>query len=183
MDYFEDCLKKEIVLIEELLRNKKPFSLQDHILLQQQHQHFVLVGFVLDLLLRGTVRREAIDISDPIKRVQFINKILEKDETQQLVDRNAGGTIGHALVSFDKLKLKYSVVFFSLHKGYEFTPSLATSLSSLEEVRNCGWDLSYLNTAALRFMFFAEITAIAGVDAPSLAMFMVRLDGALKNLI
>lgn len=33
------------------------------------------------------MRREAIDISDPIKRVQFINKILEKDETQQLVDR------------------------------------------------------------------------------------------------
>lgn len=42
-------------------------------------------GFVFYLLLRGTLRREAIDISDPIKRVQFINKILEKDETQQPV--------------------------------------------------------------------------------------------------
>lgn len=34
------------------------------------------------------MRREAIDISDPIKRVQFINKSLEKDETQQPVDRS-----------------------------------------------------------------------------------------------
>lgn len=44
--------------------------------------------FVFYLLLRETVRREAIDSSDPIKRVQFINKILEKDETQQPVDRS-----------------------------------------------------------------------------------------------
>jgi len=38
-------------------------------------------GFVFYLLLKEIVRREAIDISDPIKRVQFINKILAKDET------------------------------------------------------------------------------------------------------
>lgn len=31
------------------------------------------------------MRRAGIDIGDPIKRVQFINKILEKDETQQPV--------------------------------------------------------------------------------------------------
>lgn len=31
------------------------------------------------------VRRAGIDVGDPIKRVQFINKILEKDETQQPV--------------------------------------------------------------------------------------------------
>lgn len=37
---------------------------------------------VVFLLLSETVRREVIDISDPIERVQFINKILEKDETQ-----------------------------------------------------------------------------------------------------
>lgn len=42
-------------------------------------------GFVFYCLLREMVRREVIDISDPIKRVQFINKILEKDETQQPV--------------------------------------------------------------------------------------------------
>lgn len=43
-------------------------------------------GFIFYCLLREMVRREVIDISDPIKRVQFINKILEKDETQQPVD-------------------------------------------------------------------------------------------------
>lgn len=31
------------------------------------------------------MRREGINISDGIKHVQFINKILEKDETQQPV--------------------------------------------------------------------------------------------------
>lgn len=44
--------------------------------------------FCLLLFTEKNSEKGGNNISDAIKRVQFINKILEKDETQQLVDRS-----------------------------------------------------------------------------------------------